>query len=185
MLAIRRGTGRGRRRSGSASIRLRPADPVHPAPFRSRISHQLVSSAPTGIASRTSVPPSGRECTPKRAPISSARSRMNCRPKFRRPGQRPRRHRTPRPSSRTERPSRCRRRARSTVTAEAAPCFRTFCSASQHAQDHRLAGSGSAGRPAASSLLIARPVSAVTRRSRRRSRHQPELVEDRRTELAG
>jgi CheY-like chemotaxis protein len=47
------------------------------AAFRSRISHQPVSFAPIGIASFTSVPPSGRECTSRWAPISSARSLMN------------------------------------------------------------------------------------------------------------
>ncbi len=48
-----------------------------PTALWSTVAHERFSSAPTGMASWTSVPPSGRECTSKRAPISSARSCMN------------------------------------------------------------------------------------------------------------
>ncbi len=105
----RPGTGRGRRRSGSGSSRRASGGPGRPADARarripSRSSALLCSRrAPVGIASRTTVPPSGRDRTSKRAPISSARSRMNCSPKLRRPRAATAPTSKPRPSSRTSR----------------------------------------------------------------------------------
>ena len=94
----------------------------------------MLSSPPTagsvGIARRTTVPPSGRDRTSNRAPISSARSRMNWSPKLRRPRAATAPTSKPRPSSRTSstQPS------SSSVVADddrfAAACLRTFCSAS-------------------------------------------------------
>src|SRR6185295_2862176 len=66
--------------------------------------HELFSppvAGPVGIASRTTVPPSGRDRTSNRAPTSSARSRMNWSPKLRRPRAATVSMSKPRPSSRT------------------------------------------------------------------------------------
>ena len=83
------------RRSGPPRRRSGPAV-VHGT-------HVLSSpvAGPVGIARRTTVPPSGRDRTSNRAPISSARSRMNWSPKFRRPRAATAPMSKPRPSSRT------------------------------------------------------------------------------------
>src|SRR6185437_12263162 len=60
--------------------------------------------APGGIVIRTAVPRFGEDRTSKRAPMSSARSRMNCRPKCRRPLTGGSSLLKPRPSSRTSSP---------------------------------------------------------------------------------
>ena len=164
-----------------------PGDPVRrgAVPVR-RVAHQLVSSAPIGIASLTSVPPSGRECTSKRAPISSARSRMNWRPKLRRPRAATAPTSNPRPSSRTvEDPVVAVDRAGDgdgggrAVLAYILQCFL------QDAQHDRLLGR-------AQPVRRRRQVRADREPGQRRDAAdgvgdravQPELVEDRRPELA-
>src|SRR4029077_13654517 len=74
-----------------------------PPPLWAAVLHRthVVSSAPLGTAIRTTVPPSGRDRTSNLAPINSARSRMNCRPKLRRPLAATTPTSKPRPSSRT------------------------------------------------------------------------------------
>ena len=83
-------------RTAASAIRAR-CSPWH--------SCALLSSrgGPVGIARRTTVPPSGRDRTSNRAPISSARSRMNWSPKLRRPRAATAPMSKPRPSSRTSR----------------------------------------------------------------------------------
>ena len=89
---------RASRRSGPPRRRSGPLYSI--ALIRSPL---LPSAGPVGIASRTTVPPSGRDRTSNRAPISSARSRMNCSPKLRRPRAATAPTSNPRPSSRTSR----------------------------------------------------------------------------------
>ncbi len=75
-----------------------------PAPLRPGVvdrTHAL--SSPTGIDSQTTVPPPGRDRTSNLAPMSSARSRMNWRPKLRRPLAATALTSKPRPSSETSR----------------------------------------------------------------------------------
>ena len=126
-------------RATSSPIRAAVIDVAHSFSF-------APDRAFVGIASRTTVPPSARDRTSNRAPISSARSRMNCSPKFRR-----RRDATvptskPRPSSRIS----------STHAPRSAACGRPR-SRPRRACAH---SGGPPGRPAA------RP-SAVDRRARR------------------
>src|SRR5262245_13911202 len=139
---------------------VRPAPP----PLWSCIAHQGVSSAPSGIASRTTVPALGRDCTSKRAPISSARSCMNWRPKLRRPRAATAPTSNPRPSSRTVSTQSSPSIALATMTDEAPPCLRTFCSASCTIRSTTVCWvSFSRADGAFSSVAIARPLRAVTR----------------------
>ena len=91
-----------------------------PTTLRTRVIHRTHElSFSSGTASRTTVPASGREDTSSAAPMSSARSRMNCRPKLRRPRVATAPTSNPAPSSRISTtqwpvvdPGRDRRRAR-------------------------------------------------------------------------
>ena len=87
----------GARRSGPPRRRSGPPYSI------ALICSPLLPSGAVGIASRTTVPPSGRDRTSNRAPISSARSRMNCNPKLRRPRAATAPTSKPRPSSRISR----------------------------------------------------------------------------------
>src|SRR4051794_25642547 len=115
---------------------------------------------PVGIASRTTVPPSGRDRTSNRAPISSARSRMNWRPKLRRPRAATAPMSNPRPSSRTSRTQPSSSSRVTTATFVAAACLRTFCSASWATRRAtvRWPSPRTAGG-AVRSVVMARPVS--------------------------
>src|SRR6185312_14438605 len=140
--------------------------PIRSAPpaLWSRIAHQAVSSAPSGIASRTTVPALGRDCTSKRAPINSARSCMNWRPKFRRPRAATAPTSNPRPSSRTVSTQSSPSIALATMTDEAAPCLRTFCSDSCTIRSTTVCWvSFRRADGASSSVAIASPDSAVIR----------------------
>ena len=86
--------------------------------------------ASSGSASRTTVPASGRERTSKRAPTSSARSRMNWSPKLRRPRAATAPVSNPRPSSRTSSTHSPPSSIVATTTFVAPACLRTFCRAS-------------------------------------------------------
>ena len=86
----RRGRAHGRRRSGCGSCRPR-CRLGGARRLQSRLSSDLLlpgigmPMAPGGMVIRTAVPRFGLDRTSNRAPISSARSRMNCSPKMRRP----------------------------------------------------------------------------------------------------
>src|SRR5262249_3593544 len=97
-----------------------------PTPFRAAVIHAHLLSSRKGIANQTTVPPSGRERTSKRAPKSSARSRMNCRPNLRRPPAATAPTSKPRPSSRISRTHAPPSSRLLTVTFVAAACLRTF-----------------------------------------------------------
>src|SRR6266508_59681 len=132
-----------------------------PPPLGPAVVHRAhLLSSPVGIDSTTTVPPAGRDRTSKRAPISSARSLMNWRPKLRRPRDATAPTSNPLPSSRTSRFQSVPAIRLEIVTRLAAACLRTFCRASWATRSTTVC-SASASRSAGAcrSVSIGRPVS--------------------------
>ena len=150
-------------KSGSRSEDVRDADPEEGVVVDDEDPGPLVGAAPVraappavrpgiasctallsrsdGIVSRDDGAAAGRDRTSNAPPISSARSRMNCRPKLRRPRAATAPMSKPRPSSRTSRTQRSPSRRVASRTWRAPACLRTFCSASwSDPQDDRLLG---------------------------------------------
>src|SRR5665811_803310 len=136
----------------------------HPsAPLRSGVIHRTHAlSSPTGMDSQTTVPPPGRDRTSNLAPMSSARSRMNWRPKLRRPRAATALTSNPLPSSLTSRIHLAPSSLVDTMVRLDAACLRMFCSASCTIRKTAVCCIGLSTSPGAlSSVSTVAPVSAA------------------------